>query len=88
MKPERLEELRFTCEQGCANSFIIKELLDHIAALDAELKDLKSAAKGVSDFLETQCTCGNNGGGDCEACQMKYTLDLEIKDGAALGKVK
>jgi len=30
------------------------------------------------EFIEARCTCPNNGGGDCEACQLCQDLQLEI----------
>lgn len=29
--------------------------------------------------LENKCRCGNNGGGDCDYCQARFAIELELK---------
>jgi hypothetical protein len=29
--------------------------------------------------LENKCRCGNNGGGDCDYCQTRHSIELELK---------
>lgn len=51
------------------------------ADFDKALESFVEQVEVATHFLERHCTCGNNGGGDCEPCLLKQSLDLEIAAG-------